>query len=210
MRIETNDLINILAQAPPLKRPMRLGWLAAMIALLSALATMAVLGLRPELVAGQPPASFGMKTLLLVAMACVSLMELNRASKPLATPRTRWPMIALAAVAALGVAGEWLRVDAHDIIGGFLLPNFPTCLLAVTVYGSLGMVGFTLLIRRYAPAVAKHCAGLIGLAAAAAGAVGYSLHCPLDSPTFIVVAYGLPMVALWAIGRLVLPRQLSW
>ena len=210
MNMETNDLINILAQAPQPKRPLRLGLLAAVIAILSASVTIATLGLRPELIAGQPPASFWIKTALLSVMALVSLRELSRSSKPIAQPRMPWLALLLAiAATALGVH-EWLTVDSSKILGGFLSINFRACLVAVTIYGGLGMAGFTVLMRRYAPANTKQCAGFIGLAAAAAGAVGYSIHCPFDSPTFIVVAYGLPMAALWAIGRRVLPNKLNW
>ncbi|MDE2029482.1 MAG: DUF1109 domain-containing protein [Alphaproteobacteria bacterium] len=208
--MKTNDLISILTQAAPPRRPMRLGLAAAIITLLSAVATIIVLGLRPGLAAGHPPASFWMKTLLLGWMAVVSLAALDRASKPLATKRRIWPMAALAIFAAICVAIEWATVDARTILGGFLLPNFPCCLISVTIYGSAGMAGFVGLIRRYAPADPERCAGLAGLAAAAAAAVGYSIHCPLDSPTFIVVAYGLPMIALWALGRWLLPRKLNW
>jgi hypothetical protein len=208
--MKTDELINVLTQMPPTGRPPRLGLLAVIVTALSAFATIAILGLRPELAAGQPPpGSFWIKTLLLAGMAIVSLIELERVSKPLAM-RPLWPVIALAVDSALCVVSEWQTVDYRSILGGFLTPNFPSCLICVTAYGVFGMAGFTVLMRHYAPADTRQCAGLIGLAAAASAAVGYSIHCPIDSPTFVVVAYGMPMIALWLIGRLLLPRKLNW
>jgi hypothetical protein len=210
MTLKTDELITLLAQASAPKRPINLGFLATGVLLISALATLAILGLRPELIVGQPPVSFWIKTALLSAMAIISLRELSSCSKPVADKRVAWPILLLAMAATLLIVHEWLTVDVDKILGGFLLPNFRCCLIAVTLYGGLGMVGFTALMRRYAPTDLRRCAGCIGWTAAAVGALGYSIHCPLDSPTFITVAYGLPMVMLWAAGRFILPRHLNW
>jgi hypothetical protein len=210
MNMNTDDLINILAHAPQPDRPMRPGLLALIVMGISALATILLLGLRPELIALQPPGSFWIKTALLAAMAGVSCRALENAARPASARQRYWLEILLTVIAALLVIGEWATTDHSKILSGFLIVNFPSCLICVTLYGGLGMAGFTALMRRYAPVDLDRCAGLIGLAAASAAAVGYSIHCPLDSPTFIVVAYGLPMAALWYVGRAILPRQLGW
>jgi hypothetical protein len=210
MSMDTDELINVLAQTPPARRPMRLGFAALVMTVLSALATIAVLGLRPELVAVQPPASFWMKTMLLAATLAVSLLALIDSSKPLPRISMRWPVTAVVVLAAACVGREWLTTDYHQILAFFRTPNFPSCLICVTLYGSFGIIALSVLMSHYAPADSKRCAGLIGLAAAAAGALGYSIHCPFDSPTFVVVAYGLPMAGLWLLGRLTLPRHLQW
>jgi hypothetical protein len=208
--METGELINILAQAPQPKRPWRFGLCAMLAMLLSASATLAIIGVRPELAQGQMPLSFLMKTSLLLIMAVISLRALSAASVPLTPSVSKAPEILAAAVMTMLVAHE-LFTDGPVRVGSyFLLANFPSCLFFVTLYGLLGLGGFAFLARQYAPANALRYAGLVGLASAASGAVGYSIHCPLDSPSFILVAYGVPMTGLWFVARRVLPRQLKW
>ena len=210
MSLEINELINILTQASPVKRPLRLGLCACAWMVFSAVMTVIILGLRPELIAAHPPLSFWVKTGLLLALLIVNLRALNAASKPIAKDYVIWPIALLIIVTSILVINEWLTTDHQTIIDYFMVRNFPSCLLFVTLYGALGMVILTLLMRHYAPANIKRSAGLIGLVAAAAGAMGYSIHCPFDSPTFIVIAYGLPSLAMWLMGRKILPRFIKW
>ena len=209
MTMETNDLINVLAHSPQ-RRPMSMAWLLLGVMIFAAIMTFAVIGLRPELYAGPLPSSFWMKTILLSWFAFLTFSELQRASRPVAAPRSRWPVMLFAAVFVVLLGMEWATQPMAVIFTGFVHRNLPACLIAVTVYGAIGMAAMTALMKRYAPTDMKHCAGMIGLAAASAGAVGYSIHCPMDGPTFILVAYGIPVAALWAIGRWALAKKLNW
>lgn len=69
---------------------------------------------------------------------------------------------------------------------------------------------FKMMLPDLPPASERQAATATGFAAAAAGAVGYSLHCPIDSPTFVVVAYGLPMTWVTLASRLLITRLLRW
>lgn len=208
--MDTNELINILAQSPATKSPPRPGLLAFVVAILSALVTVLVLGLRPELLAWQPPLSFWLKSIVLTGAAVLSLQRLSAASGPLRRAVPRWPLAALAMLAVILVAHEWLTTGWREILAAIPTRYFFACVFSVSVYGGLGMAAFALLLRRYAPADIERCAGLAGLAAGTAAAVGYSIHCAHDSPSYVVVAYGLPILALWAVGRMVLPSRLNW
>jgi hypothetical protein len=210
MNMETEDLINVLGHVPPVRKVLRLNLVALVLVLLSALVTIFWLGLRPELHSIHPPLFFWLKTLVLASVLLLSIRALNAASVPLSAPQKIWPVLLFIAVIIEAVAQEWMTTDHRLILSLFFLPNFTSCLQHVLFYGLVGMAALTIFARHYAPLDAIRCAGYIGLAAAAAGAIGYSIHCPIDSPTFIVVAYGIPAFELWLIGRLALPRLLRW
>ena len=80
----------------------------------------------------------------------------------------------------------------------------------MSLYGGIGAVILSRVMKNYAPLDTEKTAGFIGLAAASVGAVGYSFHCPVDSASFILLAYGLPTVGVWALSRKFLSRQLAW
>ncbi|WP_320150352.1 NrsF family protein [uncultured Tolumonas sp.] len=208
--MNTNELISILSQTPPPKAPCRITVLAGGILLLSALFTFVLLGVRPELQGGHVPLSFWMKSVLLTLNVLVCIQELDRVSRPQPRAQQPWLWRLLVSFVFICLGIEWLTVDASTILHGFLLPNFPECLVAVSVYGSAGLLGMNWLLKFYAPADTRQCASVAGLTAAAAGAVGYSIHCPLDSPTFIVVAYGIPILILGWVGRRFLTKKIAW
>ena len=212
MSKETDDLIKILVQSPPAQKPVSFGLILMLLTLASLGITFAVLGqLRPEFSTLILPAGFYIKTAILLAATFFGFSYLKETAKPLPTT-PRYPVaLALPLLLAALIAAEWLSAGAREeIINLFLLPNFTACLFFVTSYGLAGIVALTALMKQYAPADEKKAAGLIGLASGASCAVGYSFHCGVDSPTFIAVAYGLPMAALYILARIAVPKFIRW
>jgi hypothetical protein len=207
--MQTDELITLLAKTPRPKPPLR--WAAALAVLVAAITALnvAILGFRPDI--ATPPASMALKSFLLLGLLGVAGIALARAARPVEATRGGWvPALVLAALLAATLAWEWSHVPAAIILYNFSLPNFPFCLGAVTIYGSLAAAVLTWIMRTYAPANEARAAAAIGFAAAAAGAVGYSVHCPVDSPTFVVIAYGLPVSWVTLAGRTLLARHIRW
>jgi hypothetical protein len=209
--MRTEDLITLLSQAPRARPPLALPWALAVLLAAVVLITMLVLGLRPGLAAGTVPFAMLHKSVLLLAVLVTAGVLLLRAAQPVAKAGWGWYPAGIAgALFAISLAWEWASVPADAIFHSFSLRNFPFCLGAVSVYGGLAAAALTWLMRCHAPANGNRAALAIGFAAAAGGALGYSIHCPIDSPTFVFVAYGLPVGWVALAARLLLPRFLRW
>jgi len=208
--MKSEELINILAQSEPKKPIMKLGSLATCLIALCGLLTKLWLGLRPELDAMTITMSFCFKTLILSSLVLLSLNALKSSSLPLGKFTLKQFAIFLAVILCSALVYEWTTTPVARIANLFLLPNFKSCLAYVTLYGLFASIPIFLLIKNSAPLHYKRTAGLIGLASACISALGYSIHCPIDSPTFIVVAYGLPQLTLYIVSRLTLPHFLRW
>jgi hypothetical protein len=91
---------------------------------------------------------------------------------------------------------EWR--DGLDCLANIALLTLPLVL-------ALGM-----LMRRGAPTQPARTSAAAGLAAAAAGAVVFALHCPHDDPLYVAVWYGGAVLAVAGIARAVLPRVVRW
>ncbi len=209
--MKTDDLINILSQSPQPKMPLSLKAALALILLASIIATLSVLGLRPDLAHITSDLTALHKTILLASILWVAGWALVNSAKPLPDEKNfkicPWLVLGLFSGS---IAFEWLTTPSNEILALFLLPNFKVCLIAVTAYGMAGSIFLTWLMKSYAPAHEKKTGILIGIAAAGAGALGYSIHCPVDSPTFITIAYGLPVLAISAVTGLLAPRFIKW
>ena len=207
--MKTDELIAILAKAPPPRRLQITACTAALVAL-SVLVTQVLLHVRPEVLALAPSPSLLMKLTVLGLVALTAVRALREQSVPVAR---HWAQY-LALIPGLLLAGlivqEWRTTEPAQIAALFHLREFPFCLLFVMLYGLIGAAGLAVHLQRAAPPDPRRAAAAIGFAAAAAGAIGYALHCPIDSPTFIAVAYGIALALTSVLARLMLPRFLKW
>jgi hypothetical protein len=209
--MNTNDLITILSQAPQSKKPMSFG--IALLLLLGGVTifTFFVLGLRPDLALVTSDVSALHKTILLMATALSAGIFLNTISKPVRHSQSLmfcpWLVLGLF-LSSIGI--EIATTPIHQIASYFFMVNFPECLFFVTLYGVLGLVLLTWLMKFYAPENIQLSGIAIGLAASATGALGYSIHCPIDSPIFITIAYGMPVLAMGFIGKFIVSRYVRW
>lgn len=209
--MNTDDLIKVLAQAPRAPQKLRIGSWSIVFIVLAAIATQFMLGLRPEVLALAPSPSLLVKLTVLALLALTAILYLKEQSVPVTHTRyARYMGIAGALLLTGLVAHEWLTVDSDQIEVFFYLRNFPACLFFVMLYGAVGAAALTVHMQASAPADTRRAASAVGFAAAATGAVGYAMHCPIDSPTFIAVAYGIPLVIITLLASVVLPRFLKW
>lgn len=207
--MRTEDLITLLAQTPPPKPPLRLGRAIAALVVAIALLTLALLGPRHDIAV--PPMSMLHKGILLLSVVLAAASGVISQSVPVAhVSWSKAPITAVGILFSASLLWEWSQVPAAAILHSFTLKNFPFCLGAVSLYGLGAGATLTWLMRFYAPAHTKAAATAIGFAAAAAGALGYSIHCPIDSPTFILIAYGLPIGWVTLAARSLVASYIRW
>lgn len=212
MTLQTNDLVKILAKTPPVEKPASFLMALISLAFFGTAVTFMIMGdLRPGLWTLTLPIGFYIKTTLLLGFAFIGVVALGESAKPLPTKTHTHALWIFPITLAALVFLEWASSSSsQEIMSIFFLPNFKACLFFVSLYGFIGMAALTLLMRHYAPANEQKAGALIGFAAAMAGALGYSFHCPIDSPTFIATAYGLPTLAITLISRFAVPRFIRW
>jgi len=209
--MKTDELINILAQAPKPKKPISIFVAVILFLGLCLLATSLLMGIRPDLSGHWRDITALYKTMLLFLNLCVVAWALDYAAQPFSERKINktWPVL-LGILFFLSLVLEWHYEAASQILHRLALPNFTVCLRTVTLYGTLGAIFLTWLMHYYAPADERKAATLTGFAAASIGALGYSIHCPIDSPTFILISYGLPILLITLCARFFALRFIRW
>lgn len=155
--------------------------------------------------------TFGVKTAFTSSLMLLSGSLLYQAGRPGHDPRPGAPWIAapfvvVAVISALALA----RVGAEDRPALIFGSSWQTCLLSV---GLLSIPVFALLVRAFrsfAPTDLRLTGMLAGLASGSTAALVYGLHCPETSPAFLLIWYGLGILAAGLAGRAAGPLLLKW
>lgn len=211
--MKTDELINVLSTTQPPKPPMSLQTAALLLAVLFGAVTGVILGYRPDIFAGYAdlPFSFSLKTAFFVMLLLSSLYGLRYQATPVKPGERPLSLVVITLVLLLcGVLIETAVKPPRDVLADLVAMNVEVCILMVTIYSAIGAVAMVALLRRYAPADPEKAAAWAGMSAAAAGALGYSLHCTSDSPFFILAAYGGPTLLVTSLTGLIAPRFLKW
>ena len=210
MTINTNELVNILSQSPKELRVMTFNRLFLLMLLLFLLVTSIILGVRDNIDGLYTVYTAFQKTAILGCASLMSLSFINKAACPIERAIPKWSKITLPVIVMILAVIEIYLQPLSVIKAGLLSPSFVTCLIAVSSYGSLAIIASTWLMRKYAPFDVKNTGGIIGFAASTIAALGYSIHCPIDSIVFMIIAYGMPMMMLYLAGRFIIPRFIKW
>jgi hypothetical protein len=212
--VKTSDLIGALAADSNVRTmpPGRALALALVPGVAIALGLhLAILGLRPQLIAllGEPRLLFKLcLTALLVALSGPLVLRLV---KPGATVRNRVLMLAIVpALLAAGCLVELVVVPptlwGQELIGS----NAVFCLKTIPFLAAAPLIGTLLALRRGAPENPGVAGAAAGLFAGAIGAALYATHCPDDSPLFVAAWYSLAICFVVIAGALVGRRLLRW
>lgn len=210
MTLNTKDLITLLSQSSPPQKPLSIGMLLILLTGAFIVTTTFILGLRTQFTGPDEIIMLARKIAILSTLLLLAALALNRSSTPVPRSLPLWPAIFFAGVFLFLIGQEWMTHTLQDILALFDKKHFGTCLAMVSAYGAAGAAVMALILRHYAPADIKRAAWCAGLAASAAGAVGYALHCPVDSATFILISSGLPTMAITLLSYLVMPRFIRW
>lgn len=208
--MKTDELITVLSQSPSPKKPLCFLLFFPAFFVLTACVTYVTLGFRLEVVQMIPPLGFWIKSLILFSFAALALVSLRQESRPLArkVPVYAFGLLMLGLLVLVG--WEWRTTPAEYILDKAYLPNLLFCLSFTSLYAFAGTAAIIHLLKYYAPMHLRKASGLAALAAVATGGLGYSLHCNVDSPTFIAVAYGLPCLVSVLIARKIVPHYINW
>lgn len=213
--MDTDTLIDVLARdTAPVPRhvaPLRLGLTlaAAMAATLVVIA--ALLGFRPDLDLAMAGTMFWMKLAYTGSLALVGIAALLTLIRPEARP-PRWLWLLTIPVALLGLvsANELADMPHDDWVAMWLGESWHVCSPLIAVFAVPIAGALVLVVRRFAPTRLRATGAVIGLAAGAASATVYSLHCPEAAASFVLTWYSLGIAASIAIGWALGPKLLRW
>lgn len=173
-------------------------------------------GMRPDMPDAMMAPAFlwkaGSLALVAVLGGAAALLSLDPAVTRGRQIRRLWT--GLAVLLPLALAAGWLldagaagwaalaaRLDWHEGVA---------CVRHVVVTAVPMLLVLTVLIRRGAPTQPERTAAAAGIAAAGLGAVGFVFSCPHDDPLYVAVWYGLAVLMITGLSRLLLPRLIRW
>lgn len=212
MKMKT-DIDALVADLQPV-RPVapRGGLLIALAAAGVAAAIVAAwMGVRPDIVAGQPHPMVMMREGMLLVLGFASLAAVVASARPgVGQSSTGWRW-ALAAAAlfpltsiAMSFVGDGFPASVLYSVDG------PDCLAVSLGAGLLIGAALTLWLRRGAPTALNRIGWLVGLTAGSFGTFAYGLHC-VSITVFYVGFWYTGAVALCALlGRLIVPPLIRW
>lgn len=181
------------------------GGLAAMI-LLSLTA-----GIRPDLDIAMAGMMFWMKTGYTASIALVALAASVVLTRPEAKA-PRWLWLALIPVMFFAVKSAQEMMTAPDDMRMtiWLGRTWALCPAIVLALSLPVMATLMYAARTLAPTQLRLTGAVIGIAAGAAAATIYCLHCPEATATFVLSWYTLGIVLAAGVGAILGPRLLRW
>lgn len=187
----------------------------ATLLLVAATLMLAWLGLRPDLMAGQPSPMFLLRSGTLAVLGVVStLAVLAQAHPGVGSHRGSigqgWKVAAAMAL-LFPLSGAVMAMDqpAHAMAMAASVSGWE-CLRMSLGSAVLCAVPMLMHLRRGAPVAPERAGWLTGLAAGSLGALAYNLHCDYDSMVYTGLWYGVAVGAAAVAGRLVVPRLIRW
>ena len=212
---ETNDsLIDALAANLRPVRPLRLseGMVLVTVAGAITVAFVAlVMGLRPDLLAGQFHALWLLANglFLLLGLAAASTAVLM-ASPQVGQELQGWKWAA--ATAALLPATALVLLAARTISPPveWMSPTDRHCLTMGLGLGLLTAAMLTWWLRRGAPASPNRAGLLVGIASGSIGILAFAFSCPSDDLYHVGIWHSAPVVVGGLLGRLIIPRFVRW
>lgn len=190
-------------------RPVQLV-LALMLALAAAV-VVAILGLRSDLLTGEPGALFLMRCGTLVLLSLVSVAAVLAQAHPgVGRNGQGWKVaVGMAALYPLAGAAQALA-DPENAMAMAAMPSGWQCLGFSLSIASLCTMPMVLHLRRGAPVAPDRAGLMVGLAAGSLGALAYNLHCPFNDLVYVGLWYGLAVAGAALAGRLIVPRLVRW
>lgn len=212
--MRTDDLIQALAEDRHAVTSPRRALLVALVvsvpivALLFAL----TLGPRPHLLSLFTGSwRFAFKVAAMLAIAVLAGHGVWKLTNPVERPeRAARHLLPALLLLAGGIAVELMSVPADQLMPRIIGHNATACMVFVPFFSLTPLAAFLYAMRNGAPASATATGALIGVLSAALGAAFYALHCPDDSPLFVVTWYSVGFAVVTAAGALIGRRALRW
>lgn len=188
--------------------------LALALALVAAILVSQTLGVRADLMAGEPHQMFFMRlgTLLIVGLAaCYAAVASARPAVGSGRAQRLLPFAPLAVGALFPIAA--LATISRGLVDPMveLRPLIGLECLSVSGLSALGVgTALTLWLRRGAPTSPERSGWLVGLAAGGLGTAAYSIACPFNNIAYVGTWFPMAVALCAVTGRLIVPRLLRW
>ena len=196
----TSDLISNLVRDLQPVRPLPLPWVRVaqwgLLAVASMALVMAVMGPRVDFLTAVATPSFqAHSALLLLAAATSAVAALVRA-----VPGESLGLWRFAPVAAVLAWAAWLAAELMTFMAGgqdiWPIASGVGCVAKAFAFGVAPGIVLTIMLGRGAPGDARAAMVFAGTAAAAVGALGVEMTCPLISPTHLLLWHAGPVAAI--------------
>lgn len=181
----------------------------------SSLVVIAIFGIRPDIVIGDPHPVVIIRAGLLLLLGLATTLAVAAAARPSVGKSSSGWLWALAAAAVL--PGAALCKFIYLYLAGQPLDLFmvdfefgPRCLIVSSV-SALWIGGvMTLWLRRGAPISLNRAGWLVGIAAGSFGTFSFNVYCNSVSIFYIGLWYSLAVLLCAVAGRLVVPHLIRW
>jgi hypothetical protein len=211
--MKTGQLVELLASddmrtAPPGRTLLRALMPAG---ILSALALLLVIGIRPDVGDALHTPRFDLKLLLNAALWFTATGLLLRLARPV-DGAGFWSGVLwlVPAVLLLAVLAELFMVPREQWWPVALGTNSTWCLRIIPALAAVPLAASLWALRRAAPGRPMLAGAAAGLMCAGMAGTLYALHCPDDSPLFVAIWYVLAAALVTLAGALLGARLLRW
>ncbi len=170
-----------------------------------------VFGLRDDLSDAFSQTRFVFKLAFMTVLSIMVWRALINAARPTPLPRSDWVVLIaalLVLVVALGL--ELYATPPVDWTARLYGANAVFCVIAIPTIGLPILALALFALRGAAPRKGTLAGCMAGLFAGVMAGAIYAVHCPDDSPLFMVAWYGLSITGLAGLGALVGHHLLRW
>lgn len=210
MKSVIDSLVDELEPVRPLDPKLPIAVIVATTAAI-AIAVVTLLGLRADLVAGEPQAIFLLRSGVLALIGAATLASVLAAARPgVGQQRDGWRW-ALGFGAIFPLSTLILALVEGGISTAILTsPSSRLCIGAGLIGGLALGTPLTLWLRRGAVVDARRTGWLVGFASGAFALLAYNIYCPSDTVSYIGLWYTSALGLAAIAGRLLVPRLLEW
>lgn len=168
------------------------------------------LGMRPDVMAGEPDPMFLWRGATLLLLGVASTWAVVRMASPSVGQSDNGWKVALAAAALFPLGAIFVSMKQDPMPALQAMHYGMECLRMSVMGGFLIAIPMVLLLRRGAPTSPERAGWVTGVAAGGLGAFAYSLACNANSIIYIGFWYTIAVGICAVAGRLIVPRLIRW
>lgn len=212
--MKTDDLIEALVEDRAVRspRPRPATILALLVGAVAAgIVFMLSLHPRPDIVQAAGTYRFLLKAVLALILATSAISLALYFVQPEAVSRRRlWLIAAVPVLLAAAAVGELIVMPEATWMPGMMGINPVFCVFMIALLSLGPLLAFLAALRYGAPSDPGLAGALAGLASGGIGAAVFVIHCPNDSPLFVIVWYSLAIGFVTLAGYFAGRRWLRW
>lgn len=211
--MKTNELISLLVEDTASIRPISYDLLIAALAGCVAPALILLVGihLKQNLIDSLGSQDFIFKMFFNLSLASIGMIFISKVARPDFPAKSTIFAITFSAFLLFcgGVFGL-LTTPEYDWYSTWLGHTALECVISIPAMALVPFALIFIVLRRGAPAKPGVAGAIAGLAAGGLAGSFYSLHCPEDSPLFVITWYPIGISFMIATGALLGTKKLRW